>query len=209
MPYRLFYKEHEIEAIMEDELAKSGYPGRGQVDVDGFVENHLGIVPDFVPLPEGVQGATDFSRDGSVRMRISALLSERAMDESAAERLLRTTLAHEAAHVLLHRILFLQQSEAMFRSESSRLELCRDIQFTSRGYSGEWWEWQANRGMAALVLPKSAVVTAVRRLRASAASQDQQEVELARMFNVSRQAATYRMQQLGMNAPPGQVAWGL
>ena len=50
-------------------------------------------------------------------------------------------MAHEAAHILLHRQLFLTQSEAMFAGQTSRQELCRDVRFVGRGYTGEWWEW--------------------------------------------------------------------
>ena len=159
MPYRLWYDEAEVDAVMEDELHRARDPrvtARGAVDVDIFVEGHLGITPQFVPLPRGVQGATDFFPDGRAEMRISEELSRRAADaEPGAEHLMRTTLAHEAAHVLLHRVLFLQQSEALFGGEVSRRELCRDIRPVGRGYTGEWWEWQANRGMGALLLPKS------------------------------------------------------
>jgi hypothetical protein len=130
MPYRLWYEASEIDAIMEDELRRSEIEriSGSAVDVDAFTENYLGITPQFVPLPRGVQGATDFFADGTVKMRISEALSERAAnDEAGAERLIRTTLAHETAHVLLHRILFLQQSEALFGRQTSRRELCRDV----------------------------------------------------------------------------------
>jgi hypothetical protein len=204
MPYRLYYEEAEIEGIMADELHKFGYT-RGPVDIDAFLEHHLGLVPRFVPLPPGVQGATEFWPDGTAEVKISATLSERADTEPGAEHLLRTTMAHEAAHALLHRILFLQQSEALFGGQPSRQELCRDVRFTTR-YAGEWWEWQANRGMAALLLPKSAVAAVVHRLGITA---DERTVhaELAHVFNVSRQAAGYRLQQLQAAAMPGQVAW--
>jgi hypothetical protein len=202
MPYRIYYDEPEIDAIAEDELRKAGYGGIGQVDIDAFVERHLGIVPEFVPLEDRVQGATDFFPDGKVRMKISASLSEEAAARSGAEHLLRTTIAHEAAHVLLHRPLFLQQSEAMFGGHTSRQELCRDVRDVGH-YSGEWWEWQANRGMGALVLPKAAFVTAVRRDRA-AGDPVGQAGRLAAMFNVSTQAVRYRMEQLSMTRPPGQ-----
>ena len=204
MPYRLYYEEAEIEGIMADELRGSGYTG-GAVDIDAFLENYLGLVPTFVPLPAGVQGATEFWPDGTAEVRISTTLSERADAELGAEHLLRTTMAHEAAHFLLHRILFLQQSEALFGGRPSRQELCRDVRFTNR-YAGEWWEWQANRGMAALLLPKSAVTAVVREVR-TAADQGTIDAELARVFNVSRQAAGYRLQQLQAAPMPGQVAW--
>jgi Zn-dependent peptidase ImmA (M78 family) len=138
-------------------------------------------------------------------VKISATLSGRAESEPGAEHLLRTTMAHEAAHVLLHRILFLQQSEALFGGRPSRQELCRDVRFTNR-YAGEWWEWQANRGMAALLLPRSAVTAVVGEVR-TAPDQGTIDAGLARVFNVSRQAAGYRLQQLQAAATPGQVAW--
>jgi hypothetical protein len=206
MPYRLYYEEAEIEGIMADELRKFGYT-HGAVDMDAFLEQHLGVVPAFEPLPPGVQGATEFWPDGTAEVKISATLSERADAERGAEHLLRTTMAHEAAHVLLHRILFLQQSEALFGGQTSRQELCRDVRFTTR-YAGEWWEWQANRGMAALVLPKSAVTALLSAIRADA-NEGTLDTELARVFNVSRQAARYRLQQLKGAPMPGQVAWSL
>lgn len=206
MPYRLYYEEAEIESIMSDELRKFGYT-HGAVDIDAFLENHLGLIPTFVPLPPGVQGATEFWPNGTAEVKISATLSERADAELGAEHLLRTTMAHEASHALLHRILFLQQSEALFGGQRSRQELCRDVRFTNR-YAGEWWEWQANRGMAALLLPKNAVTAVVREIRAGA-DQGTLQAELAHVFNVSRQAAGYRLQQLEMVPTPGQVAWSL
>ena len=55
MPYRLYYKEAEIDAIMEGELRRSGIAriGDGAVDVDAFIENYLHVTPEFVALPAG------------------------------------------------------------------------------------------------------------------------------------------------------------
>jgi hypothetical protein len=74
MPYRLWYGEVEIDMIMENDLRRSGTAriGEAAVEVDAFIEIYLGSTPEYVGLPPGVQGATDFARDGSVRMRISA-----------------------------------------------------------------------------------------------------------------------------------------
>jgi hypothetical protein len=195
MPFRIYYDAAEIDQIMEAELTRAHLDriGIAAVDVDAFVETYLKITPEYVILPKGVLGATDFARDGTVRMRISAELSERAgRQEPGAENLIRTTLAH----VLLHRILFLSQSEALFGHAASRQELCRDIDPAGRGYTGEWWEWQANRGMGALLLPRSEII-AIAGPWTAAALRDGQLVQLiARRFQVSTKAVCFRLEQI-------------
>lgn len=214
MPYRLWYDESEIDVLMEAELNKTGSPRRSgslAVDIDAFIERHLGIVPDFVPLPAGVQGATEFFSNGSVKVKIAADLSERAEYDAGAEHLLRTTLAHESVHVLLHRILFLNASGTLFGGKDSRRELCRDVRFVASGYTGEWWEWQANRGMGALLLPRSEVVTAIRTWRNShPPTEDIEDLEreLSAAYGVSQQAVIYRLQQLNVASDPQQLELG-
>jgi hypothetical protein len=211
MPYRLWYEEAEIDSIMEDELHRGGNArlnGSEAVDVDAFIENHLHVSPQFVSLPTGVQGATDFFPDGRVEMRVSGVLSERASVERGAEHLMRTTLAHEGAHVCLHRQLFLRQSEALFGGRPSRRELCRDVRFIGAGYSGEWWEWQANRGMAALLLPRSEIVKIGPSLRVNGGQPDEALLaEISQRYLVSRQAVQLRFEQLSMTRDRNQVAW--
>jgi hypothetical protein len=156
LPYRLWYDEAEIEGICRRELELAGWPAVADgpaTDVDTFIERRLGLAPDYVWLPRDVLGATEFTAKGAVRLQISAELCLQAEREPSAERLLRSTLAHEAAHVLLHRTLFLSESRSLFSGLSSRTELCRTVGVPAAGYTGEWWEWQANRGMAALLLP--------------------------------------------------------
>ncbi|MBV8087412.1 MAG: ImmA/IrrE family metallo-endopeptidase [Chloroflexi bacterium] len=156
LPYRLWYDETEIEDICRRELEIAGWPllGAGPaVDVDTFIERRLGVAPDFVWLPRDVLGATEFGAKGEVHVQVSAELALRADRDPGAERLLRSTLAHEAAHVLLHRTLFLRESRSLFGGLAARTELCRSVSVPAPGYTGEWWEWQANRGMAALLLP--------------------------------------------------------
>lgn len=209
MPYRLWYEAAEIDAIMEDELRRSGIAriGDGAVDVDAFIENYLRITPEFVALPRGVQGATDFFPSGSVKMRISATLAERAdSDGAGAEHLMRTTLAHEVSHVLLHRVLFLQQSESLFGDQASRQELCRDIRPIGPGYTGEWWEWQANRGMGALLLPRSEIIEIAGPWTAAALRDGQLVQIIARRYQVSTQAVCFRLEQIKGSRNPRQTS---
>jgi len=214
LPYRLWYEESEIDAIMEDEFQKAGapvLPGTIAVDIDAFIEGYLGVVPDFVALPDGVQGATEFYPDGRVRVKMSEDLALRADGSPGAERLLRTTLAHEASHVLLHRALFLRGTEPLFGGAASRQELCRDVGFLAPGYTGEWWEWQANRGMAALLLPRTRLIAEIQRRRTASPNDSVGDVikHLAVGFAVSRQAVRYRLEQLGIVADPRQQALDL
>jgi hypothetical protein len=210
MPYRLWYDEREIDTIMEAELRRSGTARIGQaaVDIDAFIENFLRITPQYVALPPGVQGATDFARDGSVRIRISATLAERAgRQDPGAEHLIRTTLAHEAAHVELHRMLFMKQSEELFGGQPTRREVCRDIRQVGRGYTGEWWEWQANRGMAALLMPRSEVIDIIGPWTGAAPRDGKLVQMMARHFRVSTQAVCFRLEQIkGSSQNPRHAA---
>lgn len=201
LPYRLWYDELEIERVCEEEVEASRAPwepDRPEVDIDWFVEARLGLVPDYVWLPSGVLGATEFHVDGRARLQISSELSLRAERHQDSERLLRSTLAHEAAHIILHRVLFLKESQAIFGRSATRSELCRAIAYTGPGYQGEWWEWQANRGMAALLMPRSRVqrwLSDFRRRRPAASAEDRHQA-MASAFAVSGTAARRRMTQL-------------
>src|SRR3989441_11554119 len=72
--------------------------------------------PTYEDLDKGVLGFTQFGRTG-----VQAIVVARALDEDGtrpAERRIRTTLAHEAGHGLLHAHLF-----ALDRSEEHTSEL--------------------------------------------------------------------------------------
>ena len=200
MPHQIYFEDGEIDSIMEDELLKSGRRHRDRgtvVDMDSFIEHHLGITPSYVELPAGVQGATDFAPSGKVAMRICAELGDRAAGrEPGAEHLMRTTLAHEAAHVLLHRSLYLKQSEALFGNGASKGTLCRDVS-PNGGYNGEWWEWQANQGMGALLLPRREMKSFLASHHIASERGDDSVVrDVAQRYDVSTQVVRYRFEQL-------------
>jgi hypothetical protein len=200
MPSRLWYEESEIDLIMDDAFKAAGCPrlsDAGAVDVDAFIELHLKITPEYVTLPDGVFGASDFHPNGKVKMRISDVLSQRAADqEPGAEHFIRTTMAHEAAHVLLHRSMFLSQTESLFGTPAPQTELCRDVG-PVLGYSGEWWEWQANRGMGALLMPYIDMRRLLRSNRSEIESAEPAFVDhIAHAYSVSTQVVRYRFSQV-------------
>jgi hypothetical protein len=166
---RPHFEPIEIDRICADELRKAGlYPNSPEaIRVDRFVEKRFGVVPEYENLPDGVLGYTKFSKRGVDAIVISAALD--AETSTAAERRVRTTLAHEAGHGLLHAYLFALDEKPLHLfdadSHSDHQILCRDVQGDerkSRAYDGRWWEFQANRAMGGLLCPRELVHEALK-----------------------------------------------
>ena len=117
-------------------------------------------------LPADLLGLTRFGSKGPEAVVVSRTLAEE--DNSVAERRLSSTLAHEAGHMLLHGRLFTLQRRARSRSlfeddldDKNQTVLCRSgtIGNTSEStgiphYDGRWWEFQANKMIGALLVPR-------------------------------------------------------
>lgn len=158
---RVFYEDREFDDIMDELRARAGSsvfaPGDG-VDVYAVLEFGFGVAPDFVDLPTGVLGRTRFTLDGRFEVEVSRVLAEEAEHDRVARRRLRSTLAHECGHGALHSHLYVRddQTLSLFPVDTARSAppvLCRQGVVGTR-YAGEWWEFQANRGMTSLLLPR-------------------------------------------------------
>ncbi len=227
---RLWYEDDEIERMMEAELRQAGLlPDADDVtvDVERFVERHLKAPLDqYAELEDGVLGETGFATDGSCEVRINRALTN-AVDEEGCPPGVRgrwrATIAHEAAHILLHRLLFVEPPSQglLFDTPARRgprqVRRCeqRDVVFGAVGVGGDWREVQANKGMAALLMPRSLFCGVVRAALAKlpgapngveAASPDHAVLAalLARRFAVSKQTAAIRLQTLGFVPQGGQ-----
>src|ERR1035438_1691674 len=163
---RLVFEESEFDTIGLQALRSanllSGTPG--PVRIDRFVESQFGVTIDYQDLGEGILGATTFRKDGSIQgITVSDHLAA-----ATASLLFRSTVAHESGHGLLHPILFMEDGfQADFRLDNAnpkrRRILCRsrDINPGQRhGYDGRWWEYQANRMIGSLLLPRALVIAA-------------------------------------------------
>lgn len=165
-----FYETAEIEAICVQELRKLNlYPAEPEpIRIDRFVEKRFGVRPEYEDLPTGLLGFTRFGAKG-----VEAIVVAKSLDDegtTTAERRLRTTLAHEAGHGLLHAHLFAlgARPDSLFgdglASDAPKI-LCRDEAprgGTSRAKANyRWWEFQANQVMSALLLPKPLVAKAL------------------------------------------------
>lgn len=166
---RPHFEPSEIDRICSDELRKEGlYPNSPEaIRIDRFVEKRFGVVPQYEDLPEGVLGYTKFTKNGVDTIVISAALD--AEKGKVAERRVRTTLAHEAGHGLLHAYLFALDEKPLHLfgadSHSDHQILCRDVQGEERkrrAYDGRWWEFQANRAMGGLLCPRALVQAALK-----------------------------------------------
>ena len=91
-------------------------------------------MPQYEDLPEGVLGFTKFTKKGVEAIVIAAALD--AEKGKVAERRLRTTLAHEAGHGLLHAYLFALDEKPLHLfdadSHADHKILCRDVQGEER-----------------------------------------------------------------------------
>ncbi|MEX2526454.1 MAG: hypothetical protein WEA09_02345 [Gemmatimonadota bacterium] len=215
---RPFYTPDQVEDIAAASLRSVGLlPGSPEpVRIDRFIEKKLGVVPEFESLAPGVLGYTRFGSDGVDAVVVSAELAEQK--DVVSQRRVTTTLAHEAGHALLHAGFFLPEafSQSLFDSEdvSSERVLCRDEDAADRSGVGNarvshrdrWWEIQANMVMAALLLPRHLVTTAVTPLLTETGMLGVPRLEdgnreaaarlLADVFEVNPVVGRYRLERL-------------
>lgn len=144
------------------------YPATPEpIRIDRFIEKRFKVSPQYEDLPGGVLGFTRFGRDGVKAVVISAALD--AEGGTVAARRVRTTIAHEGGHGLLHAHLFALDDIPLHLfdkdSYSGDQILCRDVQGDEKKahrYDGRWWEVQANRAMSGLLCPRPLVHEAVK-----------------------------------------------
>ena len=219
--HRPYFPPKEIHSICLEALESVGLlPERpAPVRIERFIEKKFGTVPDYKELPEGVLGFSRF-RNG----RVVAVVVSRSLDDErtpVASRRVRTTLAHEAGHGLLHACLFdaentnLRLFEDQIEDNRPKI-LCRNVGPDSSGrYRGEWAEYQANQAIGGLLLPQPLVELAVEpflettmlgvrvldssRLESAAQS-------LSRVFDVNPVVAKIRLGEIFPSVTTGQVA---
>lgn len=168
---RPYYEDSEFESIVTDDLRKVGLlpTAPEPIRVDRFIEKRFDIVPQYDDVSDGILGFTRFGTKGPEAVVVSRSLAEEG--SRVAERRINSTLAHEAGHMLLHGRLFAFQRRAGTRSlfendldEERQTILCRHstVGFPSEsmdthGYDGKWWEFQANKVIGVLLLPRQLV----------------------------------------------------
>jgi Zn-dependent peptidase ImmA (M78 family) len=133
----------------------------------------------------------------------------------------RATLAHEGAHIVLHRPLFqISENQGNLFSEVNSLSskeviikcFKKNVGF-SRGQV-DWREYQANKGMAAVLMPQGLVKKLAKyelgpghdKLVEDYTREAVSLIEsISDLFQVSRQAAEIRLKDVGIIIPRGQT----
>ncbi len=157
---RVWYEADEIEQITAEALRSAGLMPLSvppAVDIDAFVEMHLGALVDYAgDMPDDFLGYTEFDRPP--RIVVSRRLTDLATAPQASPGLRgrwRATLAHEAAHVLLH-------SHFPGPGNTTPKLTANAINLVGEATTSNWREVQANMGMAALLMPRTLFLAAAR-----------------------------------------------
>jgi hypothetical protein len=161
-PFQLYFEDlGEIDEICLEALkTQSLLPSNpAPIRIERFVEKQFKTPLIYEDLGPGNLGCTVFNSSGGVE----AIVVSRVLEEQntiPARRRVRSTVAHEAGHGLLHGPLFMEtNSSALMHGadgKNRRLILCRSEDIlvdTQRSYAGKWWEFQANQAVGSLLLP--------------------------------------------------------
>ncbi|MHB1011685.1 MAG: ImmA/IrrE family metallo-endopeptidase [Desulfobacteria bacterium] len=212
---RPFFTDIEIENICTDELHALDLfpPVPSPIRIDRFIEKRFRVTPEYRDLVDDVLGITQFGPKG-----VHAVIIARSLDEEGtktSERRIRTTLAHEAGHGLLHAHLFVPNLNERplfgdYSDPQAPMILCRDIPDNRKGYrpgyNGRWWEYQANLAIGGFLLPRSLTGVALdhvletggsfgTKVLASTRREEATRI-LADTFEVNPVVARIRLQQL-------------
>ena len=216
------YEDRDVEKIVLDELAKVKLlPAEPEpIRVDRFIEKRFGVCVEPLEMKAGVLGFSEFGPKGVRAVYVAKSLDE---DKSiAGQRRLRSTIAHEAGHCLLHTHLFvLSETLPLFADNTNPNApkvLCRDLGSdagVTRSYNGEWWEFQANLAMGHLLMPTPLTKKAVKPYLKPAGNLgaillpehdlDNASRALAEVFDVNPVVARIRLEKLYQVEDSGQM----
>lgn len=214
-PLRLLYEPREIDDICLDALKKAKLlPSDPEpIKIDLFLEKYFEVTVLYEDIGEGIMGSTVFNSIGAVTgFTIAPWIEEEGT--ATADRRVRSTLAHEGGHGLLHPKLFITDQTGDLFGHSSvdhrrRNFVCRSTDITPGAtaipkYDGRWWEWQANRAIGGLLLPRPTVRKLVTQYleetnfgpRLKEYQRHRAENEVAEAFDVNPSVARIRLEEM-------------
>ena len=216
---RPFYDQHEldsqceeiVEGFLRDKNGAAVYPITTD-DLTVMIERDVAGLDLYANLAgegRGVEGVTEFRRRQKPSVRIAKYLSESA----ARENRLRSTLAHEYAHVVFHGFLWkLDGVGGKPGRTRPHYRRCRRSRVVAAPQT-DWMEWQAGYASGALLMPITPLRAMVETALAESGSARLVEADsdrhaelvrsVAEAFAVSKDAAAFRLTKLGYVAPAG------
>lgn len=161
-----FIPDKRIERRAIEELQSVGLmPDKpGPVAIDQFCDFKWGMPEDYKDLPPEVLGYAGFTHNGFDRIVINTAL-EGDLSQTARRRV-RSTIAHEIGHAILHEKMFVEkmlydQNQGLLFGEMERKPMmdvrkivCREGDVFGGIGKSPWYEVQANKFMAAILMPK-------------------------------------------------------
>jgi len=196
----------------------------GEIDIDRFVSGYLGMKQDFCYLSHcGVYlGMTVFRDSNSIPVyfpeqnkadyisaKAGTVILDPSLLEEGQEHRYRFTMGHEGSHKIMHTAYFLDdigRGNPYAKEVVDTFVRCRadHYQFNISFNAVRWTdpkrvEWQANRLSSAILMPKSMVRMLMARMPNRGEMDWPQMVskQVSEVFNVSLEAAFYRLKDLG------------
>ena len=167
------------------------------LDIERFIDEnlrneHIEYEPEAIDLPNSVLGSTQFNSDGSRLIRISSVLYRQRNSLTKKGRF-RFTCAHESFHAIFHSRLFRKGGRLICSGQHVREDMVESIPMQS-----DFTEWQANRGAAALLMPRLIFMENVKRIRTVSGSVNTDTLvqNLSTRFDVSKRSVQIRLQTL-------------
>jgi len=215
--YRPFYEDGELDAICEAAITEYMIDRAGKlilpIPTDRLVSlierdaAELDVYTDLTSEGPDVQGLTTFKPGAHPTVAI-----DQSLQTGGREHRYRTTLAHEWGHVKLHDQPFQAKrvNRSLFAdSDDDTVKCKRDAIVGAR--QSDWMEWQAGYVCGALLMPKTHLLVAFHqycdryhchgRVIEGTGYPSQIAEHLSRSFQVSQDAATVRLRQLGLILP--------
>lgn len=206
--------QDQIDNIAEMELKKfqkQALTRPTAIDIDGFLEMHLHVTPDYqylshnmvylgmsvfydtnaIPIYDEITGRAEYL---SVKAN-TVIFDRRLVENKSQEHRYRFTGGHEAGHFVLHSSYYrrnrsLGKSDNLF-AKCHTSSLC-GMKKGNLVTDNDWLEWQANQFSSSLLMPKSAVLL----LHRSIGDKKLLLQEMPKIFNVSNEAARNRLKNL-------------
>jgi len=189
-----------------------------EIDIDLLAQDYLGMEQDFQYLSHcGVYlGMTVFNdtdkvpiydptldRADYITAKAHTVIIDNTLLAENQQHRYRFTMGHEVGHDFLHTEYFAYDPNQLTlfgkyfdipliqcRVDTKKLNITQKKSWTDR----DWMEWQANAISSAILMPRSAVLNSVDKIKSPYIKIS----EVSDVFNVSFEAAIYRLKELGV-----------